>query len=148
MQQLTPKRVILVLLTCLVWSLVFLGSSPGAGDSFTLKLLRDWFHLEGETLHVVNFVLRKSIHVVYYGCLAFLITRSVWGWVSKSVVAAALFGAGLSLATGVLDELHQSQFSSRTGTPFDLVYDGSGILLATGLHYFLATRQRAKHGSN
>lgn len=141
MQQLNARRLFLVAFTVVVWSLVLLGSSPGAGDSLTMRLLREWFHLEGQTLETVNFVLRKSIHVLYYGTLSFLIMRSLLGWLIICPWRVAVWGAALALITGMLDELHQSQFITRTGTPVDLVYDGIGILLAICLHAFLVVRR-------
>jgi VanZ family protein len=112
------------------WSLVFGSSGEGASGSWTAKLLADWFGLSGNALEVTNFLVRKAGHIFYYGILASLIAWSVFGFIFacrlRSIAAAGL----LALGTGVFDEVRQSQFDSRTGTPIDLIYDSTGIVLA------------------
>ncbi len=142
MQQLDLRRIVFVTLTLMFWSLVLFGSSSGAGDSWSLKLLRDLFGLEGEALQITNFVLRKSVHVVYYGTLAILISRSLYGFIFQCHRRSVLWGAGLALITGIADEFHQSTTLTRTGTGFDLLYDGAGIALGTWLFILMVKKRK------
>ncbi|MBL1149425.1 MAG: VanZ family protein [Armatimonadetes bacterium] len=127
------------LLTAAWWSLVLFSSGEGAGAGWTRRLLRWLLGLEGEALDTANLIVRKAAHVVYYAVLTVLLARSLSLALRKPALPVA---AGLALATGACDEWRQSHFGSRTGTAWDLLYDGAGILLVVA--YCCWTRARTK----
>lgn len=127
------------LLTAAWWSLVLFTSGEGAGAGWTRLLLRWLLGLEGEALDTVNLIVRKAAHVGYYALLTALLAKSLNLARGRPALSVA---AGLALATGAWDEWRQSHFGSRTGTAWDLLYDGAGILLA--IAYLCWTRARTK----
>lgn len=70
---------------------------------------------------MANLILRKFGHVMYYAILTGLLTRSF-----RNVGGAVAIAAG----TAIFDEGRQTLFTNRTGTAVDLLYDGTGILIA------------------
>jgi VanZ family protein len=109
---------------------VLFSSGPSASSSWTKELLRRLFGLSGEALDVTNLVVRKAGHVGYYFVLALALAACIRAW-SGSVDRRQLWLAvALALGTAVFDEIRQSLFAGRTGTPLDLIYDGIGVGLA------------------
>jgi VanZ family protein len=113
------------------------GSSENTAPLVEAVLRRVWpgllAQLSGPWLEFLNFLIRKSAHVVEYGILTVLAVRAFqrdrpgWRWRSA-------FGAiTLSLLYASLDEWHQKFVDSRTGTIIDVGVDAIGVLLAIGL---------------
>lgn len=118
-------------LTLAWWSLVFLSSGPGYSGEWTKRLLAEWFGLEGMALEVANYALRKSWHVFYYAVLTFffgLTVRTIF--VSSPTRNPVFIPVLLALSTAIFDESRQAMSPSRTGTPFDVLYDAVGISIA------------------
>ncbi|RMG23899.1 MAG: hypothetical protein D6724_07355 [Armatimonadetes bacterium] len=120
------KRYLLTVGTLLWWSIVLFSSGPSASSSWTMELLRRFLGLEGEALFLADSIARKAGHVTYYGLLALLFTLTLSAWFGKSA-KWVLVGAALALLTGCFDELRQSFYPNRHGSPFDLFYDGAGV---------------------
>lgn len=82
------------------------------------------------TREILNFLMRKTAHLIEYGILAALIFRAIRGerpsWRLRWAVEAVV------LATGVasIDEILQTFVPSRTGTWHDVVTDVAGAALA------------------
>lgn len=95
------------------------------------------------TLFAINLIARKTVHVITYGVLSLLVFRAVRdgasGWRLRWVVLAVV----ISLAVASGDEYRQTFYPDRTGTAVDLLYDGSGALLAQLLLWW---RMRARSG--
>ncbi|HWP31781.1 MAG TPA: VanZ family protein [Fimbriimonadales bacterium] len=117
-------------LTFAWWSLVFLSSGPGFSGEWTKRLLAEWFGLEGTTLEIANYILRKSWHVFYYFVLAFLLGITIRAMFSSSRRNAFFIPAFLALSTAIFDESRQAMSPSRTGTALDVLYDALGISIA------------------
>jgi lipopolysaccharide/colanic/teichoic acid biosynthesis glycosyltransferase/VanZ family protein len=91
-------------------------------------------HASDATLGVAYIVFRKTLHVIEYGFLAFLLYRAFRGgrgphWSRR----AGLLAAAGAVAYGFVDELLQSFVPNRTGSPIDWAVDSAGILTAIGL---------------
>ena len=104
---------------------------------------------------VLNFLLRKTGHVVGYGILSLLLLR---GWrrtlararatFGRSTVGLVTFGRTATLAwlgtalVASLDEWHQSFIPSRTGTWRDVLLDSTAGLVFLLVAYFWLRRNR------
>lgn len=77
-------------------------------------------------------IIRKLAHVTEYALLALLSFRAMW--VTFESIPARLAAGTLVLAVGVavVDETRQAFSSVRTGSPFDVLFDTSGALIAIG----------------
>ena len=77
-------------------------------------------------------LIRKAAHVTEYAVLAVL-WKLAWAPLGRMSWMPAL---ALSVLTAVLDELHQSTTSTRTGSAADVLLDtagaGAGLVLAVG----------------
>jgi VanZ family protein len=125
------------LLPALVWTGIvawFSGASWGApGTDFLgpyLSLLFPW--ATPEQVKAGIGLIRKSAHVGEYAILAVL-WNLAWSPLGRKSWLPAL---ALSVLTAVLDEIHQSTTSARTGSAADVVLDtagaGAGLALAVG----------------
>lgn len=88
----------------------------------------------GTALDTAYIVFRKTLHVIEYGFLAYLLYRAFRGgrgphWSRR----AGLLAAAGAVAYGFVDELLQSFVPNRTGSPIDWAVDSAGILTAVGL---------------
>jgi len=80
-------------------------------------------------IHWQDFIVKKSLHVLFFGALATLLYRAIKeGKVSKvragymSVIFTALYGA--------FDEIHQSFTPGRMPRVYDVFFDTIGAILA------------------
>jgi VanZ family protein len=76
---------------------------------------------------VVDFIIKKTGHMMEYGILAFLIWRALAMGGSLSPLVKAFL---LSLLYAASDEYHQSFVPGRDGNPFDVCVDAIGALMA------------------
>lgn len=106
------------------------SSGPGASASWTKELLHRLFGLTGEALDVTNLVVRKVGHVSYYFVLLLALVACLRAWAGSVSRRQLWMSVALALGTGAFDEIRQSLYAVRTGTPFDLIYDGVGVGLA------------------
>ncbi|MCX6567952.1 MAG: VanZ family protein [Candidatus Aminicenantes bacterium] len=119
----------------LLWmAFIFPMGNPVLGSSRIFEVFADvfkWFapHASARTLGLVYIVLRKTLHFIEYGFLAFLLYRAFRTgrgptWSKPKAVQAA----SVAIAYGFLDEFLQSFVPNRFGSPFDLAVDTAGIL--------------------
>jgi VanZ family protein len=103
---------------------------------------------------VLNFILRKSGHVIGYGILSLLLLR---GWrrtlvraratLGRATVGLVTFGRTALLAllgtafVASMDEWHQSYIPSRTGTWHDVALDSAAGLVFLSIAYFWMRRR-------
>jgi VanZ family protein len=103
-------------------------------------LLPIWIHLFGPITAarwaIVHHLIRKSGHFVGYGLVS---VSFFYGW-KNSLSApqglsplwrrAALYSIGCTFLVASADEFHQSFLPSRTGTPYDVMLDTCGAVMA------------------
>ena len=123
-------------------------SSDNTG-TFLYKVLSHLFpRVNLYNVLVLNFILRKTGHVMGYGILSLLLLR---GWrrtlvraratLGRSMVGLVTFGRTAVLAwlgtafVAAMDEWHQSVIPSRTGTPRDVVLDSAAGLVFLTIAY-------------
>ena len=131
----------------MVWmAFIFVGSThilSGARTSrFVVPLLR-WLMpgLSPIALDRAHLVVRKCGHVTEYAVLGVLLWRAChyfrpgdrtpWSWshAATAVFLAALYAVG--------DELHQSFYASRFGSPWDVAIDAMGATVGMILLWLL-----------
>lgn len=106
-------------LPVVVWAAIILSA---ANDEFSDEQTQGWLtRLFGAVPPLLNMVLRKGGHIVAYGILALL------AWRAHRTLFIALF---VVVAVAVTDETLQALTVSRGGSPFDVLLDTCGALLA------------------
>lgn len=80
--------------------------------------------------YTVNFIVFKSLHIIEYAVLYFLLFRAYYNTLSRKnmnrIYLAAVFTA---IAYAISDEIHQTLVPTRNGTIRDVLIDTVGILL-------------------
>jgi len=88
----------------------------------------------GRDLSVHLPVSDKVVHCAEYAVLGFLLAHAALStWPRHSIVRAAALALLITVAWGVLDEVHQAFVPGRDADVFDLVADVLGGLIGTSL---------------
>lgn len=90
------------------------------------------------TLNLPNeFIIRKFIHAVEYAVLTFFLFRALYNLPKKTSASpidlkkhCIVFSAIIVLLFAVSDEFHQTFVQGRTGTPYDVMIDSLGMMVA------------------
>lgn len=116
------------------------------GSSLTSGMISHFIHIFGFSMHYreingIDFVVRKTAHLVVYGTLAVLWFRALRksGFGFKTALVLSLV---ISCTCGALDEFHQSFEPNRTGKVSDILIDASGATVAL---FFYALRTKMRH---
>jgi VanZ family protein len=152
-----PRRVLLLWLPVALWLAVILSFSTDAASaqrtSRFLGPLIAWLfpHWDEATRGTAHVFVRKTAHVTEYALLAALLLRAVRGTVAGRRPATMPWSIAVGVVVGCaavacLDEFLQSRSVTRTGSPWDVVLDVGGALLAMLLAGWLAGRRRVKVG--
>ena len=136
MAKMSPaKRFLVYALPALLWmAFIFPVWNRALGSNRIFETFADifrWFapHVAPHTLDTAYIIVRKTLHFIEYGFLAFLFYRAFRGgrgpfW----SVRTGFLAAAASVAYGFLDELLQSFVPNRYGSAFDWAVDTAGIL--------------------
>lgn len=116
---------------------VYLSGPQGGAGKF-VWFLRNVLHLDPNAAAAVNYVVRKSVHLVTYGALAACASVVVRA-LGFSVVGALISGYCWAVPHAVLDESFQAKTSTRTGSVWDVLLDIVGMSA-----FLLFWRSRAK----
>ncbi len=131
-------------------------SSNNTGDLLYKLISRLYPNVNLHDVLVLNFIMRKTGHVVGYGILSLLLLR---GWrrtlararaaFGRSTVGLVTYGRTAVLAwlgtvfVASMDEWHQSFIPSRTGTLHDVVLDSTaGLVFLLAAHVWMRGRER------
>lgn len=132
-------------LLVLAWVLViyYATASPPFASSNTRQVIAHLLGLQGVSLKIVDFVIRKWAHLVVFAMLALMFYRAL----SPSRLA---FPCAWLLTTlyGALDEWHQTHVHGRTGSLQDVMIDSAGAFLALSAAYYLKNVAGKKRGRN
>ena len=130
------RNLLLYWLPALAWTaLIFLFSTGIFSAEQTgriLRLLLEWLWgaISESRFDFIHFLVRKAAHLTVYAALSALCFRARRGprsgWQSNWALLALL----ASMLVALSDELHQSFVPSRTATPWDVLLDSFGALLA------------------
>jgi len=106
-------------LPVVLWAAIILSA---ASDDFSEANTRGWVdQVPVEAPKLLNTVIRKGGHIVGYAILGLL------AWRARRSFGVAL---GVALAVSIVDETLQSMTLTREGSPFDVLLDTCGALLA------------------
>ena len=111
-------RIILAIFA--TWAVAYLSGSSGGADR-----MAPWFSFLGlsmEQLDHLIVIIRKSIHVSFYGSLSWLLATYLWNEIPnrKQVLGFAL---SFPLVVAIADEYRQSFMPNRGGCASDVVLD-------------------------
>ena len=103
----------------IVWAAIILSA---ANDEFSTAHTQGWLsRIFGELPPIANHIFRKGGHITAYAILGLLAWRA-----HRSLPVALAIVIGVATA----DETMQSMTLTRQGTPFDVLLDTCGALLA------------------
>ena len=119
-----------------VWAIaVSLFSTKYFSSSYTAGIIIPILHhlfpnWSADTVFLVHHLIRKTAHFVEYFILSLLLLRAVraerkgftWRWALAALALAAGYAA--------LDEFHQFFVPGRTASPWDVLLDTCGALMA------------------
>ncbi|MFZ3340049.1 MAG: VanZ family protein [Terriglobales bacterium] len=131
-------------------------SSNNTGDLLYKVLSRLFPNINLHDVLILNFIMRKSGHVIGYGILTLLLLR---GWrrtlarvratFGRSTVGLVTYGRTAILAwlgtvfVASMDEWHQSYIPSRTGAFHDVVLDSTaGLVFLLIAYFWVRVRER------
>ncbi|MCL2565819.1 MAG: VanZ family protein [Defluviitaleaceae bacterium] len=89
---------------------------------------------------ILNFLVRKTAHVIVFFILSFCVTNAVKYIVRRDRIF--LVAWGVSSVYGVLDEIHQYFVPGRVCALSDMLINAFGAFLGAGLAYMLFVRRR------
>ena len=106
-------------LPVILWAAIILSA---ANDEFSNANTQGWLaRLLGNVPEIVNHILRKAGHITAYAILGLLAWRA-----HRTLFVAML----VAVAVAVVDESMQSMTLTRAGSPYDVLLDACGALLA------------------
>ena len=114
-----PSTVLLVA----TWLIVYFSGGKGGPESMRWFFL-DWFELSPAATEAIVVSIRKTIHFLFYGWVAwcgFAIGRP-----QVSLASAARFGFLTALSLALFDEFRQSMADNRTASLWDIGLDMAG----------------------
>ncbi|CAN5207027.1 VanZ family protein [soil metagenome] len=76
----------------------------------------------------INFIFFKTLHVIEYATLFFLLFRAFHKQSNVSLQNAFFFSIMIAILYAASDELHQTFVPTREGSPRDVIIDTIGIL--------------------
>lgn len=139
MRGMKPKLGWLAIL--LLMSLVVtLASSSAASAGRMVHFFMTYFHWDQATADRMVVIIRKSIHVGFYGLVGFVAWRAALQAGSKRT-AAFVFAIGAALILACFDELRQSTQPGRGSSIWDVLLDMCGCGVALGIAYLAGLRK-------
>jgi VanZ family protein len=120
----------------------FSAANTGAWIRAILRFLS--IDISNRRLAELHFAVRKSAHLCAYGGLSLLAFHALRVTIDSLPARLAAGALALTLAVAVTDEVHQTFTQTRTGTPRDVVIDGSAALAAVAIAIALRWRREAR----
>ena len=130
-----------------LWGLAVLSLSGDAGSDTNTRHLLQWLlswlvDLEPAQIDLINFFLRKTGHVLAYGCMYFLWFRAFREHASYGSWRACFWSLGFCLLFSSIDEGRQWLYASRGASISDVILDMSGASLAALVTAAVCTPRR------
>jgi VanZ family protein len=112
-------RLLSLWLPVILWAAVILSA---ANDEFSNANTQGWLErLFGNLPPIVNHIIRKGGHIAAYALLGLL------AWRAHRTLLVALL---VPVVVAIADESMQSMTLTRAGSPYDVLLDACGALLA------------------
>ena len=103
---------------------------PAIALMVTIFFLSSRQRIAVSEVYTINFIVFKSLHVIEYATLFFLVFRGYYRTLShKNMNRIYLYAIVTTFLYAVSDEFHQTFVPTRTGTVRDVFIDSIGILL-------------------
>jgi VanZ family protein len=127
-------------------ALITTFSGEGFSDASTSRFidpLARWLFpdVSPTTLAAIHFVVRKTAHTVEYGVLALLALLALRRSFRLSLRASTVLALAIVTVVGTADEANQARLAARSGTPWDVMLDLAGGVLALAILF--SWRRRA-----
>ena len=118
-----------------LWGLAVLSLSGDVGSDTNTRHLLQWLlsglvALKPAQIDLINFCLRKTGHVLAYGCMYFLWFRAFREHADYGPWRSCLWSLGFCLFYSSTDEGRQWFYASRGASVYDVILDMSGAGLA------------------
>lgn len=142
-----PKgKIIWSVLSVIIAVLIFISSSisgevSGYASMRIADMVRYVMPFGTEMLGFMNFLVRKTAHVVVYFALAFCITHSIKYHIHKSH-KLLIASWGIAAFYGVTDEIHQYFVPGRVMAISDMVINAVGALAGAALVVWWVNRHK------
>ncbi|MBD3414627.1 MAG: hypothetical protein GF421_09375 [Candidatus Aminicenantes bacterium] len=109
--------------------------------------IRFWLWLNQDmsrhTIGLYYIYLRRSLHVVAYGLMAYLVYRFFWSGKNQLwKLSWAVYTALITIGYGVLDEFLQSYLKPRQSSLMDIVMDAIGAVVVLGVIYLRSVQRK------
>jgi len=121
---------------CLAAVIVVQASNSGASAGRMVHFFMTYFHWEQSHAEYAVVIIRKTIHVCFYGLLAYSAFRAA-GQAGLKRSAWVLFALGAALIVASFEETRQTTQVGRGGSFWDVLLDMSGagaaLLLANSI---------------
>jgi VanZ family protein len=131
---------------CLMFGMSTDIGSSNQSSRFIGPVLK-WFvpNISPQAIAEVQYYVRKTAHLVEYGVLTMLLWRAIMGMsstaVREKIIVLAWAGA---VVFAISDELHQSLYSSRTASAWDVFLDSCGAGVAALLIFLCRNKKAAE----
>lgn len=139
----SKKKVVWILLAIGIGLLTAFFSSAQGGAGKFMFFLQHVLGLDLEAATIVNFLVRKGLHLAVYALLAISAAMVARGKEVRLVPFLAT-GYAWALPHAVLDEMTQTGSSVRTGSAWDVVLDAVGITIGLFLTHGILKRRSRK----
>ncbi|QQS44110.1 VanZ family protein [Candidatus Roizmanbacteria bacterium] len=107
-----------------------LAWGPALALMITIFFLSSRQRIAVSEVYTINFIVFKSLHVIEYAALFFLVFRGFYRTLShKNMKKVFLYAIVTTFLYALSDELHQTFVPTRNGSIRDLFIDSIGILL-------------------
>ncbi len=120
-----------LLMTSFGIAIAFISSAAGGPDWMT-EWVENILHIQAPQSHEVVHIVRKTLHFSSYGTAALaaaLVARDLGTGLARSWVAGLCWAVPIA----VFDEVRQTTAKGRTGSPWDVMLDTGGMIVALTL---------------
>jgi len=145
----TLKRIMKYWLPSLLWMIfIFPAGNRVLSSPILYRVIVSlmewlWPNITFEIIELCYTVVRKLLHIVEYGILAFLLFRSFRGSSQlRWKFQWALYASLIAMCYAILDEILQSFIPSRNGSLFDVLMDGIGVIFCLGIIYLINLKKQ------
>lgn len=99
-----------------------------------------WFPVADRVQHVIGFAVPVGLILLAAGASRYATGPARWRWAGRAW--AVTTGAVFALHAALSELIQLLWYPARTGDPWDVVADGTGIALGVGAAWALARRDR------
>ncbi|MBL8048416.1 MAG: VanZ family protein [Chthonomonas sp.] len=112
-------------------SIAYLSGARGGPDPMRNFFIQA-FGLSYDAAYALTHIVRKTIHFVFYGLLAYSTMRAALA-ARDDLRRAVWFGVGWAMSHAIFDEWRQSFLVGRSGSVWDVALDLAGVVTIVGI---------------